>query len=67
MADNVLKKHVVLTAQAHEFIFAQPLTVAQKFLKLIQDLEMSGQLTPPDAKKVAEDLFEMRIRDDSRQ
>ena len=67
MAEIITKKHVVLTAQANEFIFAQPIAVVQKFLELIKGLENLGQLTPPDAKKVDKDLFEMRVRDSSRQ
>ena len=67
MADNVLKKQVVLTAQANEFIYAQPIPAVRKFLDLIHELEVSGQLFPPAAKKITDNLFEMRIKTDANQ
>ena len=67
MGELLTKKQVILTAQASEFIFAQPIAVAQKFLELIKGLENLGQLAPPDAKRVDKDLFEMRVRDSSKQ
>ena len=56
------KKQIVITAQANDFIFSQPLPVVSAFMDVIHRLEMSGYLTMPDAKKIDADLFELRVK-----
>ena len=56
------KKQIVITAQANDFIFAQPLPVVSAFMDVIHRLEMSGYLAMPDAKKIDADLFELRVK-----
>ncbi len=61
------KKQVVITAQANEFIFSQPIPVINRFVALIRRLETVGQLMIPDAKKIDDDLFELRLRYENNQ
>ena len=61
------KKQIVITAQATEFIYAQPLAVITRFVALIKTLETDGRIVPPDGKKVDADLFEMRIKAEGNQ
>ena len=56
------KKQIVITAQAQEFIMAQPLPVIIRFMDLIKTIEADGRLVPPDAKKLDDNLFEMRVK-----
>lgn len=56
------KKQIVITAQATEFIYAQPLPVVARFIELIKTLESDGRIVPPDGKKIDSDLFEMRVK-----
>ena len=56
------KKQIVITAQATEFIYDQPLAVITRFMALIKTIEADGRLVPPDGKKVDSDLFEMRVK-----
>lgn len=57
-----VKKQIVITAQATEFIYAQPLTVIARFMALIKTLEADGRIVPPDGKKIDAELFEMRVK-----
>jgi phage-related protein len=61
------KKQIVITAQANEFIFAQPITVISRFMNLIKTLESDGRIVPPDGKKIDDDLFEMRVKAEGNQ
>ena len=56
------KKQVVLTSQASEFIFSQPVAVAGEFLAAIKALENYGNLGMPRAKKIDKNLFEIRVK-----
>ena len=56
------KKKVLLTTQANEFIYAQPLPVIGEFLMTLKELETNGNLGLPRAKKVDDKLFEIRIK-----
>lgn len=60
--DSIPKKQIVITSQANDFIFSQPIPVVTAFLDSIHRLEISGYLTVPDAKKIDDSLFELRIR-----
>ena len=56
------KKKILLTAQANEFIYAQPLPVIGEFLATLKELEAHGNLGLPRAKKIDDNLFEIRIK-----
>lgn len=62
-----MKKQIVITAQAHEFIFAQPINVIARFTELIKTLEADGRIVPPDGKKIDSELFEMRVKAEGNQ
>ena len=59
---NEPKKKILLTVQANEFIYAQPLPVIGEFLAILKELEMHGNLGLPRAKKIGDNLFEVRIK-----
>ena len=59
---NEPKKKILLTVQANEFIYAQPLPVIGAFLATLKELETHGNLGLPRAKKIGENLFEIRIK-----
>ena len=59
---NEPKKKILLTAQANEFIYAQPLPVIGEFLATLRELETHGNLGLPRAKKIDDNLFEIRIK-----
>lgn len=61
------KKKILLTVQANEFIYAQPLPVIGEFLATLKELEAQGNLGLPRAKKVGDNLFEIRIKVDRNQ
>ena len=67
MRETLRKKQIVITAQANEFIFSQPIPVVNRFLELLHKLETVGQLMIPDAKKIDKQLFELRLRYDNNQ
>ncbi len=56
------KKQIVITAQANDFIYAQPLPVVSAFLDVIHRLEVAGYLAMPDARKIDNELFELRVK-----
>ena len=62
-----MKKQIVITAQAQEFIMAQPLPVINRFMSLIKVVETDGRLGMPDAKKIDDVLFEMRVKSEGNQ
>lgn len=51
-----MRKQIVITAQAQEFIMAQPLPVINRFMSLIKVVETDGRLGMPDAKKIMKGL-----------
>ena len=58
---------IVFTKQANDFIFSQPIPVVSKILQLIDDLGQQGRMQPPQAKKVDDVLFELRLKDSNKQ
>ena len=62
-----IKKQIVITAQATEFIYSQPLPVITRFVELIKLLETDGRIVPPDGKKIDASLFEMRVKAEGNQ
>lgn len=65
--EELAKKQIVITSQANDFIFSQPLPVMTAFVDAIHRLETSGYLTMPDAKKLDDNLFELRVRSSGNQ
>lgn len=63
----VAKKQIVITSQATEFIYDQPIAVISRFMALIKLLETDGRIMPPDGKKIDVDLFEMRVKAEGNQ
>ena len=61
------KKQIVITAQANEFFMSLPLSMFVDFNRAIQQLAKCGRLGIPDAKKISENLFELRVRADGNQ
>ncbi|MBQ9430138.1 MAG: type II toxin-antitoxin system RelE/ParE family toxin [Kiritimatiellae bacterium] len=59
-----MKKQIVITLQAQEFIFAQPIPVIDEIMRTIKELETNGRLTVPAAKKISgeDNLFEIRVK-----
>lgn len=59
-----IKKHVLLTQQANEFVYSQPLPVIGELLALFSELEKHGRLERPRAEKVEgrDNLFEIRVK-----
>ena len=60
-------KQIVFTKQANDFIFAQPIPVVSKLLQLVDELGKRGRMLPPQAKKVDDDLFELRLKESNNQ
>lgn len=59
----VVRKQIVITMQAQEFIFAQPIPVIDEFMRIFRELEANGRLVMPAAKKIVgeDNLFEVRV------
>ena len=56
------KKQIVLTEQATKFLLSlSPLAYAD-MVRAIDELSIAGRLAMPDAKKIGENLFELRVR-----
>ena len=60
-------KQIVFTKQANDFIFAQPIPVVSKILLLVDELGKRGRMQPPQAKKIDENLFELRLKESNNQ
>lgn len=59
---NESKKKIVLTEQATKFLLSlSPLAYAD-MLRAIELLSVNGRLAMPDAKKLDDNLFEIRVR-----
>ena len=56
------KKTYIEDDSVAEFIAAQPLAVQAKYHALVDKLEEHGRLAEPDAKRLDDNLFEIRIR-----
>lgn len=61
------KKQIVITAQANDFFMSLPLPMFVDFNRAIQKLAQYGRLGIPDAKKIGDNLFELRVRADGKQ
>lgn len=67
MAEIKPKKQIVLTEQANDFIMSLPVGALTDMRKAISNLSMLGRLTVPDAKKIGDNLFEIRVKSDNLQ
>ena len=56
------KKQLHFTAQAMDFIDAQPATVQKEIFAVARRLSENGFLKEPEAKMIAPNLFEIRVR-----
>ena len=56
------KKEYLAVRQVREFMATQPELCQAEYLAIVERLERDGYLIEPFAKKVARDLFEIRIR-----
>lgn len=58
-----MKKQLYFTPQASEFLTEQPAAVQKSFFEKLKKLSDDGLLREPDAKKIAPNLFEIRVRE----
>ncbi len=58
-----MKKIVAIDASAVKELDAFPLEVRARFNDLFEILSIEGKLEMPFAKKIADDLFEIRVKD----
>jgi phage-related protein len=56
------KKTYIAVRQVRQFVAAQPADCQVEYQNLVDRLERDGYLVEPYAKKVAADLFEIRVR-----
>lgn len=56
------KKQIVITTQATKFLLSLSPFAYADMMRAIEALSVAGRLTMPDAKKLDENLFELRVR-----
>ena len=57
-----MNKQLHFTPQASEFLTEQSAAVQKSFFEKLKKLSVDGLLREPDAKKIAPNLFEIRVK-----